>query len=434
MINRSSLYVFAITLLAFLACDTKDNIPQKNEQTFIKIYGGEYVDRAADLIALDTGGFVILGSTLSAPAGTTGTSWDIIYFITDKQGNIYKQKVIGDPLVDEEPIRILQDADGFIICGNYLKSGQKTGFLLKISPAGDSLYSKTFLPDVTHPDSYEFSDLTGGFDGNSIGLTGITHPGEKFMKTLVYTGNFEEIQSNNIFTKGGNGVNITNYKGIQDPNPPNGTVYLYNLLVNNYTNVNGISIIVSDMGFNDNLLTPSLLSFDAYPVKLIYTPNTQSGHTNEDLFYVLGYLDPVNLTGPYIAKSTVVRSDQNSLDLNMTVKSENKLETASYVNIIPSDMKLTTDGSLILLGTEVETSGNKKIRMLKLTGNFNTNGDYVIQKDKSFGTGYKGDNAVRMDILPDGSVVFLSTVDYQLGKTNTKIALYKLTPDLELDF
>jgi hypothetical protein len=151
----------------------------------------------------------------------------------------------------------------------------------------------------------------------------------------------------------------------------------------------------------------------------------------EDNWYVLGYSEQDQAEFS-IKKGMVVTRVRVNFQAHKTGPAEAYQISTGFNNIYPSAIRQTQDNGFLILGSTLmpgETEKTNKINVIRLDNELN----FVFQK--SFGTGGEGDKGVKLEVLPDGSIVFLASVNYQLGtKPNTKIALYKLTPDLELDF
>jgi hypothetical protein len=99
-----------------------------------------------------------------------------------------------------------------------------------------------------------------------------------------------------------------------------------------------------------------------------------------------------------------------------------------YVNFQPTHFIQSPMGGFLLLGTQNIGTISSEIQILKL------NGQFAVEHSRSFGTGSELDRAVKINVLPDGSVVFLATVNYTYQQNHSKIVLYKLTQDLELNY
>jgi hypothetical protein len=165
------------------------------------------------------------------------------------------------------------------------------------------------------------------------------------------------------------------------------------------------------------------------------------GKYKSDDYIVLGYndnqsvrwpSDPLypspTIKGPFISFILPIGSEKtigNQEELHFLTNSSH-----DYSSLIPSCLYKYEGNHYLLLGTDTNTELKGKIRLLKLDEQFN------VIADKTYGTGQTGDNGITLHILPDNSVVLLATVNYvpdQPGKYS-KIALFKLTPDLELDY
>ena len=402
-----NLYIVLISLLLLYACDTRNNIEPRYENTFIKLYGGRYQDKAVDFIPLDTGGFVILGSTQSA---ATGTSKDILVIITDRQGNVFLQKQLGDPNADEEPLRILQEASGFIICGNTISGNSQMGFLFAVNSQGDSTGEFQTYPN------YIFNDMALASNGD-IALTGVYE--NKFVaEILISRTDFLDISTKSGISGIDNGmgfkIQMDNEKWYKIDHPED--VFRILAYFDNSIKIR-LSNLVDDNGFYS--IEGEVGDVFTEPIDFIH------GFENADNYYIIGYENSGSTqNGPVVF--TVSSAGQSGNVLSSIYLSENNIDVDNIGNIMPVTL-YKSGADYLLLGTEL-IPGSAKIRLLKLDK------DFKVINDKSFGTGEEGDEAKKLEILPDGSVVFLATVNYKQGQPNTKIVLYKLTPDLELDY
>ncbi|MDX1435608.1 MAG: hypothetical protein R3335_02275 [Anaerolineales bacterium] len=112
------------------------------EMIWSRTYGGPGIDNGWDLIETEDGSFLITGFTDSTGAGLM----DIYLLRTDRDGNLLWERTYGGP-GDEYGWAMTATTDG-----NYVLAGQTTsfgagledGFLVKVSPEGDQLWSQTF--------------------------------------------------------------------------------------------------------------------------------------------------------------------------------------------------------------------------------------------------------------------------------------------------
>ena len=72
MLRFINLCAISLLMLTYAACDTAGNVDPVFERTFIKYYGTEGDQYAADLIVNDDGTLLILGNSVS-PSGVSRT-------------------------------------------------------------------------------------------------------------------------------------------------------------------------------------------------------------------------------------------------------------------------------------------------------------------------------------------------------------------------
>ncbi len=109
---------------------------------WVRTYGGSRTDIGHDLQATADGGFVVVGTTTSFGRGKE----DVYVLRTDSLGNLLWSRTYGGAATDEGwSIRATYDG-GFIIGGSTSSSGAGYAdlYLLKISAAGDSLWSRAY--------------------------------------------------------------------------------------------------------------------------------------------------------------------------------------------------------------------------------------------------------------------------------------------------
>ena len=154
-----------------------------------------------------------------------------------------------------------------------------------------------------------------------------------------------------------------------------------------------------------------------------------------DNYIILGYNTPQSVKfnsnpkvtatqGPFISEIKPVDVVGNLIANHYLAESN-----SAFSSIIPTCLYRYESSNYLLLGTEQGPDVNGRIRLLKLDPEFK------LITDKSFGTG-AGDKGIMLHILPDNRVILLATVNYVPDKPGvySKIALFKLTPTLDLDY
>ena len=387
-------------LLWLSSCDTEKNIAPRFDKTFIKLYGGDYKNQAVDLIALDDGGFAILGSIIST---SINQEQDILFLVTDSVGNVKIRKQIGDPTIGEQPVKMVHDTDGYVICGNLLNQPVDRVFIYRISNSADSVEYKTY-------NNFIFNDMTETSDNTKLVFTGVYQDTVMAELTIARSDLTDTSFVSNWWIS--YGVKVDKNHTTEFPDT-------YKIL----GSINGdIVIKLWDLDKKDSYISVrDTANENSIPVDFL------RGNYNGDNYIIVGYnndpSDPL-ADGPFVSEIKV-ENQVGKVIANHFITSP----TADYSNVIPSSLFKYESSNYLLLGTEKGPDISGKIRLLKLDQNFN------VLADKSFGTG-AGDQGVIMNILPDYSVIFLATVNYVPDKPGTysKIALFKLTPDLSLDY
>jgi hypothetical protein len=141
---------------------------------------------------------------------------------------------------------------------------------------------------------------------------------------------------------------------------------------------------------------------------------------NSNFAYLIdGYNSPSNLS--VTSDATGMFKRQN--DINFTSLSTIIIDT---LNMVVKDIYESIDNGYLLLGTSTD---DNTIKLVK----FNFNLDEVLWI-QNFGTNQEFDEAGSLIQMDDGKIFFTATVSFQRGESNTKIALYKTTPEGKLDF
>jgi hypothetical protein len=403
-------YFLFFFLLVIAACDSRDNIEPRYDRSFIKVYGGVYQDEAADFIAFDSGGFAILGST--RPTIEINTK-DIILFITDSRGDILIQKTYGETTVDEEAIKIIQ-IPGYLFLFGY-RASRNESCVYKIDLSGSVVQSQSYP-------GYKLSDMVLSFDELMIGVTGRFGLPSDTLKLVKNYIDINTLDMTGIPIEPGEGYKIMRY---------NRDSAFYRILRSKPIVTQKIEFDIISLTATDKshyLTNPPFGITDSgiEPIDMWGVPNT-------GIWYYAGYSNPQDAgdtipEGPILISLNDFYSEDENIYKSRATNTVS-LDDPDYSNIRPADLISSPAGGLLLLGTVVEEGGkNTGIRLLKLSLQFD------VEKSKSFGTGDVGDKAVKIEALPDGSIVFIATVNYQFNEEHTKIALYKLTPDLELDY
>ncbi len=408
-------YILILLFPLCWSCNSLVHFDPMYQKTFIKLYGGEYINNAVDFLDLKDGGFVIVGYLKTTPAANE----DILFIRTDSLGNVVIQKKLGDPSLNEEPIRILSinNEKEFIIAYNVVSGNTNTGFLLHINENGEVLnQSQPFT-------NYVFNDMTVSSDDNNLFVTGI-YNGINICLLNLSVQDFSAVYVNNTT----NGIGQIIELNSRDKSKYN------NLGVDK----NGyISMHVLDQQFNDFLdVNGNIGYYSSVPVGL-------NQEDPSDYYYILGYNSsdfPADSVGPFVTSvakpaSLTVPNQYVNVKSNYFLPAINTTYT-DISNIIPCGLlkfrvvnnKGDVFNNFLLLGSESNGSSTDAIRLLELDA------DFKIVKNLYFGTGAVGDKAIKMKVLPDNSVVFLATVNYQVGQPYSKIALYKLNSDLNLDY
>lgn len=146
MRQTQSLLVFLILVLAW-ACDTANNVEPVFKRTYIKYYGTDGDQYAADLQVNADGTMLILGNSVSLSGQRSA-----FVIKTDDEGNVIWERKIGETdqiAVDVEPILFGSHSGNYIVALNHEKGDTTRIKLLRIDQSGQ-LIDSAVLPLHNH--------------------------------------------------------------------------------------------------------------------------------------------------------------------------------------------------------------------------------------------------------------------------------------------
>jgi hypothetical protein len=408
-------YIFSIFILSgylFLGCDTSESVTPRNTDTFIRLFGGQFQDKGIDIAALPDNRLAILASTTQGPV-ITGEDpvKDIVIILTDTTGTDADLYTLGDVNANESPSGMVYYDGNLYIGGTTDINGDNDFLFMKFSLNNSSLVS--YIP-IGQRDTSEICYGVGLFENTTAG-TGIVLAGEIGLNDTTQSfDTWVTLDGDSIGslipsarydgrTKSVVGLDQNYYLSLGEDQSQGLNTQRIKLSRVQYTNgVAGDSKdITADEGF-----------FNSSKLLLV----------SENIVMASGYESP---TGLYTASNGVLLSE-NQTSPNFPGIPEKEFVFFDELRMITTDIIRSVDGGYLLLGTDSEF---KVIRLVKLNFDLNT-----VEWTEEFGTNGELDEAGSICQFPDGKILFTASVSFQVGGTNTKIALYKTTASGKLDY
>jgi hypothetical protein len=404
-------FVFLLSYL-FFGCDTSETVTPKSTDTFIRLFGGQFQDKGIDIATLPDNRIAILASTTQGPI-ITGEDpiKDVVIILTDTTGKDAELYTLGDMEANESPSGIVYYDGNLYIGGTTDINGDNDFLFLKFSINNSSLVS--YIP-IGQPDTSEvcydiglFENTTAGTGLVLVGEIGINDTTQSFdtwvnldgdsIGSLIPSARYDG-RSRSVI-----GFDQNNYLSLGEDQTEGLNNQRIKLSRVQYTNgVAGDSKdITTDEGF-----------FNSTKLLLV----------NENIVLVNGYESPPGL----LNTSNGVLLSENQTSPNFPGITDKDFVFLDELRMVTTDIIRSVDGGFILLGTDSE---RKVIRLVKL--NFDLN---AVEWSEEFGTNGELDEAGSICQFPDGKILFTASVSYQIGGSNTKIALYKTTAEGKLDF
>ena len=156
--NKWFTMVTFLGILFALICQNACCSPPSIVTDLDKTFGGPLEDEIHSIQLTSDGGYILTGSTKS----NEGNSHDLLLAKTDQNGNIIWQKTYGGPK-DDEGYSAELATDGYIVTGRTRSygSGMYDAWLLKIDPAGEKIWDKTF-GGTSNDEGYSVEQTTDG--------------------------------------------------------------------------------------------------------------------------------------------------------------------------------------------------------------------------------------------------------------------------------
>lgn len=416
----------AVLAAALAACDTASNVEDPDLNYFVKYYGGDGSQYGVDMLALQDGSFLLLG-TYSETAFNT----DVYLVRVNSEGDVLWETRIGDAN-DEDDMWDGKDLEptldgNFVVLTDYKKNiGDSTDIkLIKVSPEGsvlDSISYRTPANDIG-------KSVTALPDGGFM-VSGVTEYTTTFKLAneinpdLGDIFNFRVDQNLEPFTANswspvahGYGSNLdVAIKGVA----ASGGFYVFG-----YTN----STLAGDLNPNERLGLfyfyrdpQGTLGKVWYPGNIINVNDTEINNvTAVDAAMGGGYLvvgtsiNNIGISEIFVARMRPSLTFSNPLQSDATFY--NTIQLGRNIRGVSAAPSLLGQHGFLLLGNEVRSGGfNLWLTKIDQSGQ--------VLWSSTFGSENQDDTAAAVTELPDGKVVVLGTME--LADNQFKMAFIKM--------
>jgi hypothetical protein len=405
------------TLIFFVvgACDTANNVEPVFETAYIRYFGTEGDQFAADILAGGEGSLFLLGNNTSLSGSRTA-----FLVRTDFEGNVIWERQIGgegEIAVDVERIVTGPLAGNLVVVLNVGPESSSRIRVLRLSENGDGIDS-TLLPlhqfggfkqiaksitPLTQMDGYI---VTGYADNKLIKETAPVTDDTDVSDILAFRLDNTLALVDTVVTKGGerNGAAV---KAFELDGDYAGKLALFSYTDRpNQTNAFGYN-------FSCDVVTSGI------PVgKLLGTEDQQ-----EVLSSVVRV--PSSNGGGFLMGGTSVRNGDGLGDLYL-VRYDDGLQYKALDKTLPLGRNLqcidveNSPAGFLVLSNEMSTGEFKDIVLMKVMN------DGAVEWSRSFGTREGDDVAAAVTTLPDGRIAVAATMELQ---TKRKLALIVLNSD-----
>jgi hypothetical protein len=408
-------YIFSFIFLVgclFYGCDTSETVAPKSSDTFIRLFGGQFQDKGVDITALPDNRIAILASTTQSPV-ITGEDpiKDVVIILTDTAGINAELYTLGDMNANESPSGMVYYDGNLYIGGTTDINGDNDFLFLKFSINSSSLVS--YIP-IGQPDTSEICYDIGLFENTTAG-TGLVLVGEIGINDTTQSfDTWVNLDGDSI----GSLISSARYDGRSKSVVGFDQSYYLSLGEDQSQGLNTQRMKLSRIQYTNGVagdskdITKEEGFFNSSKLLLV----------NQNIVMVSGYESPVGL---YNTSNGVLLSE-NQTSPNFPGTPDKDFIFIDELRMVTTDIIRSVDGGYLLLGTDSE---RKVIRLAKLNFDLNT-----VEWSEEFGTNGELDEAGSICQFPDGKIFFTASVSYQIGGSNTKIALYKTTANGKLDY
>lgn len=322
-------------LLGFIfmiGCTPTDDTSPSQEDFFVKFYGDSQVETGDDVLITDTG-YLVFGSTNSPILNSNGGE-DVDFFLVfaDAEGNEINRLSFGTEF-DEVPQRIKPTSDG-----GYIMVGTTTIFNAgdPSTNVDDSQHTNVIVYKLDASGTEQWSYNYGFEKTNPIETVDIEDSNEEGYDVVeTADGDFVILGTTN---------NVNTSKDNPDPDADNADLYLFK---------------ISGTGADNSMIWERIHGFPANDQGRALLPTNTGG------FAVMGNTD-VDKDGAG-GGTNIIFLTTNSEGLNEQFKVFGS-GGDDDINDFASNMKRTSDGGFIIVGTAATAAGNRTI-LMKVTVN-----------------------------------------------------------------
>lgn len=392
-------------------CDTTDNISPRTTETFIRLYGGEFQDKGVAINILPNNRIAILASTSEKPV-TTGEEpiKDAVIILTDSSGSAAELYVLGNPDVNETPAGMVYYEGNLYVGGTTDINGDNDFLFMKFSLNTTALV--TYKP-IGYADTSEICHDIALFENTTAG-TGLILAGEIGINDTTQSfDTWINLDGDSL----GSLIPSTRYDGRSRSVVPYNQSYYLTLGEDQSQAADNQAIKLSRVQYSNGVtgdsktITPDGGFFKATKLLLV----------NQNILLANGYESSSGIGN----RSAGVILSENQTSPNFPGIQGKDFVFLDTIRMRTTDIIRAVDGGYLMLGTDTERN---IIKVVKL--NFELN---MVEWSELYGTIGELEEAGSICQFPDGKILFSATVSYQIGGSNTKIALFKTTADGKLD-
>jgi hypothetical protein len=415
--RRLLLHLFFCLIIALpFSCDTDGNINNPNDSYFIKYYGMDGNQSGVDMIAVDDGGFLLLGNTQF-----NGSKNIFLVRINGKGEQMWSKTFGGGSTVaiDIEPIT---NGNFVILATEEITSENHDVKLIVVSPEGDEINSAVYGSASNKKETPK--SVTPLQNGGYI-VTGIT-----IADTTTNPSVNPDLYSN-----------IFHFRCDASLNFDNSNWYEY---YGSTAQIDGAVKTLQDasgkfyvFGYSDQIIKPQQqgkLTMLYYRIGDGGTADSEVAILGDALINIRAdYVHKVDaeLGGGFLIVGTSLNpSGVNTLyavrlreDLQFNPVKDKQFDMdipvlSTSIEAVSASSSLIAPQGFLLLGEELRTLGTKNLSLTKI----DQSGQLIWTV--SLGSEEENDRAAAVAETSDGKILVLGTVE--LGDNQTKMALFKL--------
>ncbi len=422
--SNSSLLFFPISKLKwvpliicvnfiFYACDTAESVKPFQNQTYIKLFGGNGSEIGKDLIQLPDEGFVLVGSTTS----DTNGGKDVYVVRTDNVGNVIWKNRFGGKGDDVGNSVILGKDNSIYVCGEFtqeknLISNIRDVYVLKISIENGSIINQKTYGDSLR-DEYGTSILDIENGGFLITSTWNTADTSKFF--IVETDdNLVSIDKKSRYV-GTQGVDNISTKSFENPSDPFNPFVCFGSVYKAPSQQIGKTFWFQSFNYrSDGNQTPAP---ELYGNSSANDFCTDVFMTSDGGYIISGYTMNGN-----VSKELVVK-----INPNLSEAWVKEIDNEFNRNIGKTGIFQTNDGGFLVSSTiELDDPKNDEISLLKL----NFLGEPEWRKTYGSNDDDMGSKVIQLE---DGSYALIGTIGFEINPdSKSKMCLMKIKSNGDL--